>query len=84
MLFRSIGDELSPKDFIGKIKGVPLLVVHGEADEVVPFSQGNQLFNLTNQPKTFFKVKNGSHGDSLSRNGGAYRKKLLLWLDGVM
>ena len=79
-----ITDEFSPKDFIGKITGMPVLVIHGDRDEVVPFSQGKQLFDLANEPKTLFEVKDGSHGDSLARNNGAYRKRMLEWLDGVM
>jgi hypothetical protein len=79
-----ITDELSPKDFIAKITGTPLLVVHGDLDQVVPVEQGKQLFELANEPKTLFEVKEGHHGDSLSRENGAYRKRMLEWLDEVM
>lgn len=79
-----ISDDLSPKDSIAKIIGTPLLVVHGQKDQIVPFSQGKQLFDLANEPKTLFEVKEGTHGDSLSRNEGAYRKKMLAWLDSVI
>lgn len=78
-----ISDEFSPKDFISKITGTPLLVVHGQKDQIVPFSQGKQLFDLANEPKTFFEVKEGTHGDALSRDKGEYRKKMLAWLDSV-
>lgn len=79
-----ISDELSPKDFIAKITETPLLVVHGDRDEVVPFVQGKLLFDLANEPKTLFEVVNGQHGNSLSRDAGAYRKRMLAWLDGVI
>ena len=79
-----ITDEFSPKDYISKITDTPVLVIHGDHDEVVPFSQGKQLFDLANEPKTFFEVKDGSHGNSLSRDNGAYRKRMLEWLDGLM
>ena len=79
-----ISDEFSPKDLISKITGTPLLVIHGEKDQVVPFAQGKQLFDLANEPKTFFDVKEGRHGDSLSRDNGAYRKKMLAWLESVI
>jgi hypothetical protein len=29
-------------------------------------------------------VKSGRHNDALSRDGGAYRRKLIEWLDEVM
>lgn len=79
-----ISDEFSPKDYISKISGTPLLVVHGDKDQVVPFSQGKQLFDLANEPKTLFEVKEGTHADSLSRDEGAYRKKMLAWLDSLI
>ncbi len=79
-----ISDEFSPRDCITKISGTPLLVVHGQKDQVVPFSQGKQLFDLANEPKTLFEVKDGTHGDALSRDQGAYRKKMLAWLDSVI
>jgi fermentation-respiration switch protein FrsA (DUF1100 family) len=79
-----ITDEFSPKDFIGKIKGTSVLVIHGDKDQVVPFSQGKELFDLANEPKTLFEVEDGQHGDSLARENGAYRKRMLDWLDGVM
>ncbi|MFD2256798.1 alpha/beta hydrolase [Luteolibacter algae] len=78
-----ITDELSPRDFISKINNTPLLVIHGDRDEVVPLSQGKTLFNLANEPKTLFEVKGGSHGNSLALDSGAYRKRMLEWLEGI-
>ncbi|MES2920546.1 MAG: alpha/beta hydrolase [Verrucomicrobiota bacterium] len=79
-----VTDELSPKDFVSKLAPVPLLVVHGAADEIVPVSQGLQLYEAAAQPKTLFEVKAGHHGTALSKDNGAYRKKMIAWLDGVM
>lgn len=75
-----VTDELAPKDYVSKVSPVPLLIVHGDLDEVVPVAEGKVLFEKARQPKTFFEVKTGRHGDSLSRNDGAYRKKMLAWL----
>jgi fermentation-respiration switch protein FrsA (DUF1100 family) len=79
-----VTDELAPKDFVKKLPPVPLLVVHGEDDEIVPVSQGLQLFKAAAEPKTLFKVKSGRHGTALTEDDGAHRKKLLAWLDEVM
>jgi alpha-beta hydrolase superfamily lysophospholipase len=56
------------------------LVVHGGRDEVVPVSQGREIFERANQPKTLFEVAAGRHGDALSRDGGTFRKRMLAWL----
>lgn len=79
-----ITDECSPRGCIARITETPLLVVHGNKDQVVPVAQGKELFGLANEPKTLFEVKDGSHGDSLSRDKGAYRKRMLTWLEGVL
>jgi uncharacterized protein len=79
-----VSDEWAPKDFVAKLSPVPLLVVHGTADEVVPIGQGRALFQAARLPKTLFEVENGHHGDSLSRNNGAYRKKMITWLDATL
>lgn len=76
-----VTDELSPIGFVSKLPEVPFLVVHGKKDEVVPFSQGKSLFDGAHEPKTLFAVEDGTHGGSLYQNNGAYRKKLLAWLD---
>jgi fermentation-respiration switch protein FrsA (DUF1100 family) len=59
---------------------VPLLVVHGARDEVVPLAQGRLLYQSAGQPKTLFEVKAGRHGDALSANDGQFRKRMLAWL----
>lgn len=74
-----VSDELSPKDAVAKLP-VPLLMIHGTADEVVPLAQGKALFAAAKPRKTFFEVKGGSHGNSLARNNGEYRKKMLEWM----
>lgn len=75
-----VTDEWAPKDSVKKLAPLPLLIVHGTNDEVVPVAQGRQLFAAAAMPKTWFEVKGGHHGDSLVRNDGAYRKKVLEWL----
>jgi fermentation-respiration switch protein FrsA (DUF1100 family) len=47
---------------IGNYRG-PLLQFHGDVDEVVPYSQGQKLFDRANQPKTFVTVPGAKHND---------------------
>lgn len=79
-----VTDELAPKDYVQKLAPVPLLVVHGDCDEVVPVSQGLQLYESAGHPKTLFEVKTGRHGTALTTEGGIYRKRLLEWLDAAL
>jgi uncharacterized protein len=74
-----VTDELAPKTHVAKLPA-PLLIIHGTDDEVVPLQQGRELFAAAVPRKTLFEVKGGHHGDSLSINQGAYRKKVLEWM----
>lgn len=47
---------------IGAI-AAPLLIVHGEADEVVPVGHGKRLFATANQPKTGVFIPGARHND---------------------
>ena len=52
-------------DSLAKIKDYhgPLLVSHGDADEVVPFQQGQALYDAAPGPKRFFTAAGGKHND---------------------
>jgi len=47
---------------IGKVTA-PVLVLHGDRDEVVPFAFGERLYQLINAPKRFVRVAGGGHND---------------------
>jgi hypothetical protein len=55
-------DRFESKDWIGKVH-MPVLIVHGDADDVVPFRLGRELYRLANQPKSFIDVVGGGHND---------------------
>ncbi|NET75141.1 alpha/beta hydrolase [Okeania sp. SIO1F9] len=64
---------------IDKIKNVncPVLVIHGNSDRVIPFSQGKQLFNTANEPKLSFWVDGAGHIDLLEVAGEKYEKVMI-------
>lgn len=51
---------------------VPLLVIHGDADEIVPFQQGRAVYESANQPKSFWRVSGAGHNDLLPAAGREY------------
>lgn len=53
-------DKYSPDEEVHKIAPVPLMVIHGHSDRVVPAHHGKRLFDLANEPKRFLSV-NGFH-----------------------
>ncbi|MBF2096835.1 MAG: alpha/beta hydrolase [Gloeomargaritaceae cyanobacterium C42_A2020_066] len=55
---------------------VPLLVVHGEEDELIPFSQGQALYAAAPEPKQFYAVPEGRHNDTYLVAGDDYFVRL--------
>ena len=56
-------DRFASEKKIGAVH-VPLLVVNGTQDEVIPPSQGIKLFELANQPKEFHSLEGLGHNDA--------------------
>ncbi|HKI98632.1 MAG TPA: alpha/beta hydrolase [bacterium] len=62
----------------------PLLMIHGEADEVVPFPLGRRLFEVAAGPdKAFHAVPGGHHNDTYERAGAAYWRWLREFVERV-
>ena len=60
-------DQFRSDQRIGKVSA-PILILHGVKDQVVPFAQGERLFELAHQPKRIVRFLDGSH-DDLDKNG---------------
>ena len=66
-----VDGDLNNARLIGQLRA-PLLVIHGTADETVPFQQGQDLYDLASQPKVFHTVPGGGHTDLHEVGGDAY------------
>ena len=62
------GNRLDSLARIGQYQG-PLLVIHGEADEIIPIEQGRALYDAAPGPKYFYQVPGAYHNDRLSDAG---------------
>lgn len=56
---------------IGKLKA-PLLIFHGDRDEIVPQRMGRALYGRAPQPKAFYAIPGARHNDSYEVGGEAY------------
>lgn len=68
---------------IRKIK-TPLLVLHGDRDEVVPFAQGKIVFAAAPEPKTFFTISGAGHNDTYRVGGDRYFEQLKNFIDATL
>jgi fermentation-respiration switch protein FrsA (DUF1100 family) len=51
---------------------VPLLILHGDRDEWVPYEQGRRLFDEANEPKTLYTIPGAHHNDTYIVGGERY------------
>jgi len=51
---------------------IPALVMHGDADSVIPYQQGRALYELIEGPKVFFTINGGDHNDATPQDERGY------------
>ena len=61
----------------------PLLIMHGDRDEVVSSELGRALFAAAPEPKYFWTVPGAGHNDVVAAAGPAYREKLRTFYQGL-
>lgn len=77
--FLPVGALISTKyDSLSKIGAVhvPLLILHGDRDEVVPYAHGKRLFAAANEPKRFYTIAGSGHNDTYMAGGEEYATAL--------
>lgn len=55
---------------------VPKLIIHGDSDEIVPFSMGKRLFETSRAPKFFLPLEGAGHNDTYLVGGEKYFQAL--------
>lgn len=50
-----------------------MLIIHGDQDQMVPWSMGETLFDKAPEPKTFLSVPGAGHSDSYLVGGESYQ-----------
>lgn len=50
----------------------PLLIFHGEQDEIVPLQMGRELFEKAPQPKQLYAIPRAGHNDTYDVGGAGY------------
>lgn len=77
-----ISDKYATNDVWKDVpKKIPLLVIHGSNDEVVPLHHGEKIYQASNNPKYFWKIKNGTHTDIFIYHNHRYRKQFIDFIE---
>jgi len=77
-----MNDDYSAERYISGLAPIPLLLIHGTQDDVIPASHGERLFALAREPKTLIIVPGGRHIESMTaRFGDVYRDRLVAFFE---
>lgn len=85
--FLPIGALLRTRyDMVEKVRAVktPILVLHGDRDEIVPFTQGREVFQAASAPKEFFTISGAGHNDTYVVGGDPYFAALKSFIERVL
>ena len=61
----------------------PMLMLHGDTDDIVPIEAGRSLFNVANEPKSFYVIPGAGHNDIPAAGGPDYFNRLKNFVDGL-
>ena len=61
----------------------PLLSLHGDRDEIIPFELGRTLFDAAPEPKRFETLRGAGHNDTALVGGAGYFARIGRFLDEV-
>ncbi len=73
-----VNDDYSPAKYIAKVSPVPVVIIHGAHDEIVPEHHGRILYDAALPPKEFWELTIPGH--VLAQADAETRRKLLDFL----
>lgn len=75
-------DTYSAEHYIGSVSPIPLLLMHGTSDAVIPYAHALRLFDKAREPKKLITVHGGAHIEAFApRFGEKYQKAVLDFFD---
>jgi fermentation-respiration switch protein FrsA (DUF1100 family) len=77
-----VGNQFDSLGRIGRLRA-PLLILHGERDELVPIDQGRALFEEAGDPKTFVAFPEAAHNDVAWAGGARYVEAWIRFLESL-
>ena len=80
MLFRS-----SAERFVAALAPLSLLLMHGTADQMIPYHHGKSLMLMARGPKALITVPGVTHLEALDgRRGTKFRDALLAFFEAAL
>jgi fermentation-respiration switch protein FrsA (DUF1100 family) len=74
-LFQRLKGRFSTLEWVGRVQ-VPVLIIHGTRDEIVPVDHGRELLAGTPGPKEWMEVEGARHNDVFWVGGASYFSRI--------
>lgn len=81
-LGKTVAGKLDSLSRIGRITA-PLLMIHGDEDDIVPAELGRRLFEAAPQPKELIIIPEAGHNDTYEEAGPEYFQRLAAFISGL-
>ncbi|CSQ32257.1 enzyme [Shigella sonnei] len=73
-----LDESYSGENYIASVSPIPLLLIHGKADHVIPWQHSEKLYSLAKETKRLILIPDGEHIDAFSdRHGDVYREQMV-------
>ncbi|WP_454907735.1 alpha/beta hydrolase [Variovorax gossypii] len=81
-----VSDEYAASKYVAAVSPIPLLFIHGTADQVIPVEHSKRLLADAREPKRLIEVQGAGHLEPMTtlRFGSAYRKALTAFFESSM
>ncbi len=80
---RLVRNRYETADKLPRIEA-PVLVVHGSADETIPYEMSRRLYDSAREPKRFHEVAGAGHSDVFEVGGDVYLDELAAFADALV
>ncbi len=78
-----VGDGFPNLDRIPKLR-VPVFILHGDRDEIVPVAQGRALYAAAPEPRRLEVIAGAGHNDLVDVMGASYGTVVAEWLESAV
>lgn len=78
-----VDDAACATTYVGNLSPIPLLLLHGTKDKIVPHAHSEMLLREANEPKKLVTIDGGEHNDAMvaSVHGEIYQDMLISFFD---
>jgi len=76
LYFKTSVDAVSPVAEIANISPVPVLIIAGAGDSLIPADNGRKLYAAAKDPREIWIIAGADHGGTLAAAGDVYEKKV--------